>query len=60
MHELIEISNKSLKGTISIGELWGNKDSMRHLKENKMFFNKDILLEELKHLKKKKKIEKTK
>lgn len=58
--QVTQISNKNLKGTISIGELWGNKDSMRHLKENKMFFNKDILLEELRHLNKKKKIEKRK
>lgn len=35
-----QMDTQDLKGTMSIGELWSNKDKSKFLKENKIYINK--------------------
>lgn len=52
------MSKKKLGGTLSVTDLWSNATSIRYLKENQMFCNKEVILKEFKDLEKDAKIKK--
>lgn len=44
---------KKLEGTIGVADLWSNAVSIRYLKENQMFWNKELIVKEFKEMGKK-------
>ena len=47
---IFEIPKKKLGGSCSVTDFWSNLTSIRYLKENKMFCNKELILKEFKEL----------
>lgn len=47
-----QVEQSVMNGTISVGELWSNKNTLKYLKENKMFFNKEALIHQFEDMNK--------
>lgn len=47
-----QLNQTQMKGTMHIGELWGNQDVMKYLRENKIRMTKVKLLDRFQAIKK--------